>query len=65
MTFVDEAKRRGLSVNVIDSEKLHILMTAYWSAMFETIIHGFTKENALSFVAEIEAFFNWEAIFGF
>lgn len=65
MTFVNEAKQRGLAVSVIDSEKLHILMTAYWSAMFETIIHGFTKEDALSFVVDIEAFFNWEAIFGF
>lgn len=64
--FVEEASRRGLMMgNKIDEDELHILLTAYWSTLFETIIHDFPKEKALRYCSVITNFFNWQHVFGF
>ncbi len=63
--FAKEAKRRGITDKDIDDDELHILLTAYWSTLFETIIHDFPKEKALRYCNVITQFFNWQAIFGF
>jgi len=63
--FIQEAKRRGISVNEIDEDELHILLTAYWSTFFETIAHDFPKEKALHHCGVITRFFNWQVVLGF
>ena len=40
MEFVNEARRRDLPVSDIDADELHILLTAYWSTVFEPLVHG-------------------------
>lgn len=65
IAFVEEASKRGIKTNEINEEQLHILLTAYWSAILETIIHDFSKEKATQHMKIIVKFFNWEAIFGF
>ena len=40
-----EAYRRGIAPFLIEEEELHMLLTAYWSTMFEPIIHGLPKEK--------------------
>lgn len=63
--FLKEIKRRSLPANDISEDELHILLSAYWSSIFETIIHDFSKEKALRYVQTLVKFFNWQAIFGF
>ncbi len=65
MTFVEKAFSQGLTENKIDEDELHILLTAYWSTLFETIIHDFPKEKALHHCSIITKFFNWQAVLGF
>ncbi len=60
-----EAYRRGISPFLIDEEELHMLLTAYWSTMFEPIIHGLPKEKALRHSEAVAKLFNWTSVLGF
>jgi AcrR family transcriptional regulator len=62
--FMQEVKRREISINNLDVDELHILLTSYWSAVFETIIHDFSREKALRYCSNIVKFFNWQNVLG-
>ena len=63
--FIQEAYRRGMTSSVIDEEELHMLLTAYYSTMFEPIIHGLPREKALQHSEVVAKLFNWTAVLGF
>ena len=63
--FAAEAYRRGISPFLIEKEELHMLLTAYWSTMFEPIIHGLPKEKALRHSEAVAKLFNWTSVLGF
>lgn len=65
MEFICEVKRQGIKVNDIQEDELHIFLTAYWTAVFEIIIHDFPIEKALNYCSIFSKFFNWQAVFGF
>ena len=60
-----EAYRRGIAPFLIEEEELHMLLTAYWSTMFEPIIHGLPKEKALRHSEAVAKLFNWTSVLGF
>ena len=60
-----EAYRRSIAPFLIDEEELHMLLTAYWSTMFEPIIHGLPKEKALRHSEAVAKLFNWTSVLGF
>lgn len=64
MAFVERAFACGLTKSKVDEDELHILLTAYWSTLFETIKHDFSKEKALEHCGIITKFFNWQAVLG-
>ena len=63
--FAQEAHRRGMASFVIDEEELHMLLTAYYSTMFEPIIHGLSRKKALQHSEMVAKLFNWTAVLGF
>lgn len=63
--FIEEAYRRGIVSSLIDQEELHMLLTAYWSTMFEPLIHGLSREKALEHSKLVAALFNWTDVLGF
>ena len=63
--FLEEAYRRGITSFLIDKEELHMLLTAYWSTMFEPLIHGLTRERALKHSEVVAKLFNWTNVLGF
>lgn len=63
--FAEEAYRRGIAAFLIDEEELHMLLTAYWSTMFEPIIHSLPKEKALRHSEAVAKIFNWTSVLGF
>lgn len=65
MTFMQEAFKRGVIDNVIDEEELHMLLTAYWTTMFEPLIHRLSREKALIHSEVVSKLFNWSAVLGF
>ena len=65
MTFIREVHTRGLIETVIDEEELHMLYTAYWTTMFEPLIHGLSREKAQRHSEIVAKLFTWTAVLGF
>lgn len=63
--FSKAVYEKGYSSKLVDKEVLHLLLTAYWSARFEVVKHGFPKEKAKGFYKELVKFFNWNAVLGY
>ncbi len=63
--FIREVYRRGMTTFLIEEEELHMLLTAYWSTMFEPLIHGLTREQALRHSENVARLFDWTAVLGF
>ncbi len=60
-----EAQKRGLTHTIISSEELHILLTAFWTTIYEPFIHDFTWEQIEAHCRLICGLFNWYQVFGF
>ncbi|MBQ9687240.1 MAG: TetR/AcrR family transcriptional regulator [Oscillospiraceae bacterium] len=65
--FLPDLKARGYAVRDISPKELHLLLTAYTTAMFEPVIHDYPMEDALKCLEMVEAFFmpGWKQIMGF
>lgn len=60
-------KEQGYKVKDISSNEMHLLLTAYTSALFEPVIHDYSQEEALRCLDTVEAFFipGWKQMMGF
>ena len=60
-------KAQGYTVWDIEPEELHLLLSAYITAMFEPVVHNYTMEDALRYLNTVEAFFlpGWRQLMGF
>lgn len=67
MRFMDALRARGIHVNDVVPEELHLLLNAYYSAFFEVVVHDFSKNNALHYLETLKQFFypGWRAFLGF
>ncbi len=65
--YTDELRKRGIHVNEIVPEELHLLLNAYYSAFFEVVAHKFSKEAAIHYLETLKRFFypGWRAFLGF
>lgn len=63
--FIEETYRRDIIDEIIDEEELHMLLTAYWSTMFEPIVHGLPREKAIEHSNTVAKLFDWTAVLGF
>lgn len=66
IAYMEAAKAKGIPVREIRPEELHLLLTAYVSALFEVVVHDFSKEDAIHYLKTLEAFFipGWRAVLG-
>lgn len=60
-----EAKKRGLTQADISSVEMHILLSAFWTTVYEPFIHGYTWEQIESHCELICRLFNWSHVLGF
>jgi AcrR family transcriptional regulator len=60
-------REAGYKVKDISEGELHMLITAYCSALFEPVAHGYSLENALKYLSTVEEFFmpGWKNLMGF
>lgn len=67
IAFMEAVKKRGIPVKEIREEELHLLMSAYVTALFEVVVHDFPPEDAKHYLETFQAFFypGWRAILGF
>lgn len=57
--FLTEAKRRGLCRKDMDDTELHILLSAFWTTIYEPFIHHFTWEQIEAHCRVVCRLFNW------
>ena len=62
----EKLRKQGVPVRDISEEELHILMSAYTTAMFEPVIHNYPLEKAMHYLKTIEQFFmpGWHDLMG-
>ena len=65
INFVKKAQDMGIKASVVDRDVLHLLLTAYWSTLFECVKHDYSKTKAIKLSKKISEFFNWKIIFDF
>lgn len=63
--YYAEARRRGLASRDISREEMHILLTAFWTTIYEPFIHDFTWEQIKTHSALVCRLFNWRSVLGF
>lgn len=53
-------------MNKVNAKELHLLLSAYVTALFEVVIHDFSKEDAVYYLGTLKRFFTpgWRAILG-
>ena len=67
LKYLPMLKAQGYAVREIDPKELHLLLSAYTTALFEPVIHNYSVEEALRCLTTIEAFFvpGWKLLLGF
>lgn len=62
-----ELRQLGLDVKDISEKELHIVTTAYCTALFEPVVHNYSLEDAVQYLDTVEAFFmpGWKNLMGF
>ena len=66
MEVFENLRAQGVPVKDVSEEELHILMSAYTTAMFEPIAHNYSLEKAMHHLKTIEDFFQpgWHDLMG-
>ena len=49
------------NINVTKRE-LHLMLTTYWNAIFEPVVHEFEREDAIRYSKTLGMFFDWNCI---
>ena len=62
-----ELRQLGLDVKDISEKELHLVTTAYCTALFEPVVHNYSFEDAVRYLDTVEAFFmpGWKNLLGF
>ncbi len=66
LNYLPMLRAEGYAVRDIDPKELHLLLTAYTTALFEPVIHNYSQEEALRCLETVEAFFlpGWKSLIG-
>lgn len=64
-SYYAEARRRGLTRMNISSQELHILLSAFWTTIYEPFIHGYDWSQIEDHCRIVCRLFNWYRVLGF
>ena len=67
LQYLPVLREKGLAVREFSPRELHLLYSAYVTALFEPVIHRYTLDESMRCLETIEAFFlpGWKTLFGF
>ena len=67
LSFLPLLQEKGYVPRMIDAKEMHLLLSAYTTALFEPVIHGYTEEEAYQCSEMLEEFFlpGWKQLLGF
>ncbi len=57
LSYLKKMKSAGYKVPKISPKQMHLLMTAYMTALFEPVVHHYTYKDAIEALATLEVFF--------
>lgn len=65
--YYKELKKLGKVEGSVSHELHHMITSAYFTAVFETVAHDMSREKAIEYVNELATFFNcgWEGLLRF
>lgn len=63
--YYEEAFRRGLATVKVSRKELHILLTAFWTTIYEPFIHGYSLDQIEEHCRLVCRMFDWYSTFGF
>ncbi len=65
--YLIHLKDLGYDVKDLSEDELHMLITAYCTALFEPVVHNYSLEDAIKYLGTVEAFFmpGWKNLLGF
>lgn len=63
--YYQEAYRRSLTQTNISMEEMHILLSAFWTTIYEPFIHDFAWEEIEEHCRLVCGLFNWYRVLGF
>ena len=66
LLLIDKMKQAGMKVQQIDVELIHIVSSALFAGMFETVRHGMPREKAYGYMLSLRDFYSagWFKILG-
>lgn len=66
LSYFKEMRDAGYPVPDIPSPQLHLLLTAYITALFEPVVHNYSYEEAVAALGTLEKFFlpGWKQLMG-
>ena len=67
LQYLPVLREKCLAVREISPRELHLLYSAYVTALFEPVIHRYSLDESMRCLETIEAFFlpGWKTLFGF
>lgn len=63
--FLEEAQRRNIADKSIDKNELHVLLSAFWTTIYEPFIHNYDRKDILAHCRVICRLFDWHNAIGF
>ena len=54
LRYMEKLRKNGIPVRKIDQKEFHLLVTACIEALFQTVTHGFSREEAVHFAGTVE-----------
>ena len=67
LSFMEMLKKQGAAINNFNERELHLLTTSNVNAVFQTIEHDFTRDEAMHYADTLDRFFSkgWKEFFGY
>ena len=67
LSFMEILKQQGVKLRAFRMKELHLLTTANINAVFQTVEHAFTREEAMHYADTLDRFFSkaWQEFFGY
>jgi AcrR family transcriptional regulator len=67
LSFMEMLKQQGMKLSAFRMKELHLLTTANINAVFQTVEHDFTREEAMHYADTLDRFFSkaWQEFFGY
>lgn len=67
LSYMEALKKQGVKLNKFNKRELHLLTTTNISAVFQTVEHDLTREEAMHYADTLDRFFSkaWKEFFGY